>query len=69
MNLRGRWKEEFDVFQIFTDIFYKKIDRKLTAKKRNLTRFDEINKNGFQRKYPKALILLVGREGIEPSTY
>ena len=65
----GRWIDEFDVFQNFVDIFDKKIDRKLTAKKCNLTSFDEINKKDFQRKSPKALILLVGREGIEPSTY
>jgi hypothetical protein len=64
--LSGRWKDEFDVFQNFTDIFDKKIDRKLTAKKRNLTRS---SKKNLQRKSLKALVLLVGREGIEPSTY
>ena len=41
-------------------------DRILTAKKFNLTRN---NKKDFQRNSLKALILLVGREGIEPSTY
>jgi hypothetical protein len=45
------------------------IDSILTAKKSNLTRFNEKNKNGFQRNSLKAFILLVGREGIEPSTY
>ncbi len=30
-----------DVLQNFTDLFDQKIDRKLTAKKSNLTRFDE----------------------------
>jgi hypothetical protein len=38
----------------------------LTAKMFYLTRK---NKNGFQRKSLKGFILVVGREGIEPSTY
>jgi hypothetical protein len=70
--LSGSWINgliSVDLLQNFTDKFGGLIDRILTAKMINLTRFDEKNKNGFQRKSLKALILLVGRERIELSTY
>ena len=59
-----------DLLQNFTNKFGNLIDRILTAKKFNLARFSEkIKKSASWPKCWKRLILLVGREGIEPSTY